>query len=197
MRSAFGLMIVFALMSSCGFAWGQDGAELTIKKIGNKDATTGSTFKLARDANFTLEVEIKSLSVNGLRPGGINGFSVTSYTHTNGHNMPALPNNQTWTFPAMSPAFGVLLPGTHTIGASASTVVNNLGDTATVKDDSITVEVVDYDADINGNGEIDFADFLILSGNFGETVSGGLSDGDLDGNGEVDFTDFLMFSRVF
>ena len=49
--------------------------------------------------------------------------------------------------------------------------------------------------DINGNGTVDFADFLVLSSNFGTT--GGFQQGDLDANGEIDFADFLILSENF
>lgn len=50
-------------------------------------------------------------------------------------------------------------------------------------------------ADFDRNGEVDFADFLILSQNFGTAASS--ERGDLTGDGLVDFVDFLEFSRVF
>ena len=46
--------------------------------------------------------------------------------------------------------------------------------------------------DIDGNGEVDFADFLLLSGNFGTA-----GEGDLDCSGEVDFADFLTLAANF
>ena len=49
------------------------------------------------------------------------------------------------------------------------------------------------DADLDG--EVSFADFLTLSGNFDE--SGGWGDGDFDGDGKVAFADFLMLSQNF
>jgi len=49
----------------------------------------------------------------------------------------------------------------------------------------------DFDLD----GEVTFADFLVLSSNFGS--EGGWKDGDVDGNGGVDFADFLVLSTTF
>lgn len=50
--------------------------------------------------------------------------------------------------------------------------------------------------DLDGNGEVDFADFLTLSGNFGATdVS--YAEGDIDCDGEVAFADFLALSGNF
>lgn len=49
--------------------------------------------------------------------------------------------------------------------------------------------------DANLNNTVDFADFLLLSDNFGQ--SGGWESGDFDGNGEVDFSDFLVLSSHF
>ena len=50
--------------------------------------------------------------------------------------------------------------------------------------------------DLDENGEVDFADFLILSGNFGMQTDTHL-DGDINCNGEVDFPDFLALSANF
>ena len=50
--------------------------------------------------------------------------------------------------------------------------------------------------DLDGDGEVAFADFLILSGNFGTSVST-YDEGDIDCNGEVDFADFLALSGNF
>jgi len=50
--------------------------------------------------------------------------------------------------------------------------------------------------DVNGSGEVDFADFLILSANFGTVVDQGCC-GDLDGDGRVAFADFLILSGNF
>ena len=52
------------------------------------------------------------------------------------------------------------------------------------------------DGDIDCDGSVAFADFLVLSGNFGMTVEAGTA-GDLDGSGNVDFADFLTFSSNF
>lgn len=49
-------------------------------------------------------------------------------------------------------------------------------------------------ADINQN--VDFADFLILSSNFGQDVTP-QEQGDIDGDGSVSFTDFLLLSAQF
>lgn len=49
--------------------------------------------------------------------------------------------------------------------------------------------------DIDLNGEVGFADFLILSSNFGQ--AGDREQGDLNGNGQIDFADFLLLSDNF
>ena len=51
-------------------------------------------------------------------------------------------------------------------------------------------------ADIDGDGEVAFADFLILSQHFG-SVGVGLHQGDLDDDDEVTFADFLILSDQF
>ena len=47
--------------------------------------------------------------------------------------------------------------------------------------------------DTNLDGNVDFADFLQLSANFGK-LAASWSNGDFDGSGEVDFGDFLALS---
>lgn len=49
--------------------------------------------------------------------------------------------------------------------------------------------------DLDGNGTVEFADFLTLSANFGN--AGTHSDGDIDCNGTVEFADFLTLSANF
>ena len=50
--------------------------------------------------------------------------------------------------------------------------------------------------DMDGDGEVAFADFLILSGDFGQTDVG-YTQGDLDCDGVVGFNDFLILSGNF
>jgi|GEM_PF-2441604 len=52
-------------------------------------------------------------------------------------------------------------------------------------------------ADINGDGAVNFADFLVLSANFGDKTDEGKAGGDLDGNQIVDFADFLLLSDEY
>lgn len=49
--------------------------------------------------------------------------------------------------------------------------------------------------DFDGNGAVEFPDFLTLSGNFNK--EGNYTDGDTDGSGVIDFTDFLTLSGNF
>lgn len=51
--------------------------------------------------------------------------------------------------------------------------------------------------DLNLDGEVNFTDFLGLSGAFGQTDSPGWAAGDLDCNGAVEFGDFLVLSANF
>lgn len=54
----------------------------------------------------------------------------------------------------------------------------------------------DSQGDINGDGSVSFADFLILSANFGAAASSH-TEGDLDCDGTVAFADFLILSANF
>ncbi len=49
--------------------------------------------------------------------------------------------------------------------------------------------------DFDGNGRVEFADFLILSTNFGN--AGEVPEGDTDCNGQIEFADFLVLSANF
>ena len=50
--------------------------------------------------------------------------------------------------------------------------------------------------DLDGNGDVGFPDFLVLSANFGQAV-GSYVDGDIDLSGTVEFPDFLTLSANF
>jgi|GEM_PF-2768306 len=50
--------------------------------------------------------------------------------------------------------------------------------------------------DVDGNGELEFADFLIISNSFGQEVANH-TEGDVDCDGVVAFSDFLEFSISF
>ena len=53
--------------------------------------------------------------------------------------------------------------------------------------------------DFDGNGAVDFQDFLLFVAQFGKSSSDDGFDArmDLDGNGAVDFQDFLRFVAAF
>ena len=64
--------------------------------------------------------------------------------------------------------------------------------------DANTIRLVDTQAivgDADGNGQVEFADFLQLSSSFG--TAGDWIAGDFDGNGVVEFADFLGLSANF
>ena len=51
--------------------------------------------------------------------------------------------------------------------------------------------------DLDGNGSVDFSDFLALSANFGTSGETTYEQGDIDCNGEIAFADFLALSANF
>ena len=51
-------------------------------------------------------------------------------------------------------------------------------------------------ADLDRDGEVGFADFLLLSANFGGQDAT-FEEGDIDGDQKVSFTDFLILSAEF
>lgn len=50
--------------------------------------------------------------------------------------------------------------------------------------------------DLDGNGTVEFADFLVLADNFGKTATDHTT-GDIDCNGTVEFSDFLVLADNF
>ncbi|MDE2698526.1 MAG: dockerin type I domain-containing protein, partial [Gemmatimonadota bacterium] len=54
-------------------------------------------------------------------------------------------------------------------------------------------------ADLDGDGDVDFSDFLLFTASFGtsEGVPGYNAAADLDGDGTVAFSDFLIFANAF
>ncbi|MCE2435999.1 MAG: hypothetical protein J4F29_24255, partial [Candidatus Latescibacteria bacterium] len=51
--------------------------------------------------------------------------------------------------------------------------------------------------DFDGNGKVDFADFLLFVAVFGQSGVGQNAIYDLDASGTVDFGDFLIFATAF
>ena len=58
--------------------------------------------------------------------------------------------------------------------------------------DAVRAEHQPSPADLNIDGTVDFADFLIINDNFGKHVVGGWIDGDIDEDGMVSFSDFIL-----
>jgi len=56
--------------------------------------------------------------------------------------------------------------------------------------------LVPFDGDLDGDLDVDFADFLVLSTNFGKSEATS-AEGDIDGDGAVSFADFLLLSANF
>ena len=59
------------------------------------------------------------------------------------------------------------------------------------------VSVPEPSADFNGDGFVDFTDFVDFSNVFGQKVPPADAKFDLSGNGEIDFADFVQFSNAF
>lgn len=51
--------------------------------------------------------------------------------------------------------------------------------------------------DVDSDLDVDFADFLVLSANFGKEVDEAIADGDFDLDGKVDFADYLLLAEYF
>ena len=62
--------------------------------------------------------------------------------------------------------------------------------------DALDVCNPDSHGDLDANGSVEFADFLVLSANFGKSVADHTM-GDIDCSGSVEFADFLVLSANF
>ena len=86
------------------------------------------------------------------------------------------------------------------IGAQSSDLQFDLDEDGSVATSDVDVLVHDIlktrRGDLNLDGEVNFADFLELSGSFGKS-SATWADGDTDGDGNVAFADFLTLSGNF
>jgi len=51
--------------------------------------------------------------------------------------------------------------------------------------------------DVNGDGVVDAADYIILKRHMGQSTSAGASDGDFDGDGTVDWEDLQTLMSNF
>ena len=62
--------------------------------------------------------------------------------------------------------------------------------------DAVLATLNTLPGDLDGNGNVAFADFLVLSGNFGKELPA-YTDGNIDLMGPIDFSDFLTLSGNF
>ena len=81
----------------------------------------------------------------------------------------------------------------HWVGRAVTGIGLARSPTATVQPPVLEIEVNKF-ADLNGDGCVNFDDFLILAINIG--LAGSYEDGDLDGNGMIEYADFLLFSAA-
>jgi hypothetical protein len=51
--------------------------------------------------------------------------------------------------------------------------------------------------DADGDGEVAFADFLLLAANFGQPADAVWADGDFNEDGRIEFADFLILAKNF
>ena len=134
------------------------------------------------------------------------------FTATNGNF-----HESVWVIPA--PIIDVTPPGTpgdvngdevvdaQDIDALYAAIASGSTDSVLDLNDDSAVSVADVDflvteilqirrGDLDLNGKVDFADFLLLSATFGNSEAT-WSDGDFDGDGNVAFADFLSLSANF
>ena len=89
-----------------------------------------------------------------------------------------------------------LVSGQLVIGADASPFQSNIAIAITGAAGGGTVAKT---PDFNGNGKVDFPDFLLFAGAFGKNQNSADFDArlDLDDSGDIGFSDFLQFAQAF
>ncbi len=81
------------------------------------------------------------------------------------------------------------------LGARDVTVSNSDGSDTLVGAFTVQMSTVGCTGDVNGDGEVDFADLNIVLGQFNQTGTG--LQGDIDGDGDVDFADLNALLSVY
>ena len=95
---------------------------------------------------------------------------------------------------------GVQLESEFLVGADRRAIRDHVGNgrfvTVQYPNDGVTVtNYTAFAGDLDGNGDVSFDDFLILSVNYG--LPGGWTDGNFDDDGIIGFSDFLAMSTNF
>lgn len=143
--------------------------------------TPDQRFKLT-EGNEDVYIDSGLYAVDGPEPGDTWAFEISAIT----------PDTQDNFLPSWSEPLG----GDDTRSSFAPWGTNGHGRLVFVGGEICVVPEGGLVGDLDGNGEVAFNDFLILSGNYGATdVS--YAEGDIDCNGEVGFTDFLALSGNF
>lgn len=126
-------------------------------------------------------------AADGPAPGDVWGFETTVITNQQADNF--LPS---WSEPqGGDPTRGGSFAPWGTVGHGRLIFGGDVADGGCViPEGGIT-------GDLDGNGSVEFADFLALSANFGQTEGTTYEAGDIDCDGEVAFADFLALSGNF
>ena len=102
----------------------------------------------------------------------------------------------------------VITTETYGVNSVVTTDVDGDGDLDLLSSSSLDGMIAWYESDLadrkeripgdaDGDGKVAFADFLILSANFGKQVDAVWADGDFNGDGKIEFADFLILSENF
>ena len=126
------------------------------------------------------DLEIQYVWANRLRALGFDEFEAEEYTEEELENEEYLQDGFF--------DLGINSAGRLSHGGAGEIIFGGLADVALCNPDTL--------GDIDGSGDVAFADFLILSQNFGQAATDHTT-GDIDCSGDVAFADFLVLSQNF
>jgi hypothetical protein len=99
-------------------------------------------------------------------------------------------NPSTGAFSVQAPS---LVQGRYTVQVSQADSAGNTGASS-----AVSYKIYNTIAgDANGDGTVNFADFVIVSNNYGKSSASGPAVGDFDFDGQVNFADFVILSNNY
>lgn len=180
---------VDANLTVAGATLAGDGkvASLRVDQLGTLQLASDATLEIESQLSFGIASQLQILDAS--EPGSTTQLATFAEVNVSGLLMDA---GSVWLNDTELSDAAVTELGTEFTGHVGDGLFANVLVAANAMD-LTTSQAISGDTD--GNGEVDFSDFLALSAAFGG--AGDWTNGDMDGNGMIDFPDFLILSGSF